>query len=146
MEGLTRHYQRNFVSFFLETHTLSMAKPLNLFGAIAHHYYIQGANYKFGVQVDSEGFAEAPPSVLFSVHRLDWVKSVSISQARGWALSNGQTYDGISEPVGDFNELLALGFMEDDSINASHSHFLAPYKANTASSFTMMERVSWARP
>ena len=146
MEGLTRHYQRNFVGPFLTTHTWSMAMPLDLFGALAHKYHVQGAKYKFGVQVESEGFAEAPAPVLFSVHRLDWVKSVSISQARGWALSNGQTYDGISEPVGDFNELLALGFMEDDSINASHSHFPAPCKANTTYSFTMMARASWARP
>lgn len=146
MEGLTRHFQRNFVSLFSAAHTLSMTMPLSMFSALAHKFHVQGANYKFGVQVESEGFAEAPAPVLFSVHRLDWVKSVAISQARGWALANGQTYNGISDAVGAFNELLALGFMEEDSINASHSHFPAPCNANTASSFTMMARAIWARP
>ncbi|KAK1833091.1 hypothetical protein QBC39DRAFT_279594, partial [Podospora conica] len=88
MEGLTRHYQKNF-----------------------------GAKYKFGVQVASEGFDGAPAPILFCLHRLEWAKTEVIRQARAYATINQREYRDINDEVGTFNELLALGFMEDDSIN-----------------------------
>ena len=83
---------------------------------------IQGAKYKFGVPVDSEGFETAHPVVLYILHRLKWAAQMVISEAKRLTLDAGQaTYGDISDPAGVFNELLALGFMEEDSINVRRS-------------------------
>ncbi|KAK3363435.1 hypothetical protein B0T25DRAFT_442633 [Lasiosphaeria hispida] len=87
-EGLTRHFQQNF-----------------------------GARYKFGVSVQSKGFDEAPQAVLRALHRLIWASKCAVAATAGRLA--GQTVGPNAPPPtsNEFNELLALGFMEKDSIN-----------------------------
>ncbi|KAL2198595.1 hypothetical protein P885DRAFT_33104 [Corynascus similis CBS 632.67] len=91
LEGYTRHFQQNF-----------------------------GARYKFGVTVQSKGFSEAPDAILRALQRLIWAKQVSVEQSNTFVNALDQKYVGEHAIVlnsGDFNELLALGYMEDDKIN-----------------------------
>ncbi|KAK4199729.1 hypothetical protein QBC40DRAFT_265647 [Triangularia verruculosa] len=93
LEGLTRHFQQNF-----------------------------GARYKFGVSVQSKGFADAPPAILKALKRLDWAKTAAVSSATAnlpldqHALGD-DTLTDVALHNQSFNELLALGYMEDDKIN-----------------------------
>ncbi|KAK4161472.1 hypothetical protein QBC43DRAFT_268635 [Cladorrhinum sp. PSN259] len=92
LEGLTRHFQQNF-----------------------------GARYKFGVSVQSKGFAEAPDCILRALQRLIWAKRIAVSASNKFidALDQeghvGQHTHATESQ--DFNELLALGYMENDCIN-----------------------------
>ncbi|KAK0718857.1 hypothetical protein B0T21DRAFT_351641 [Apiosordaria backusii] len=93
LEGLTRHFQQNF-----------------------------GARYKFGVSVQSKGFADAPPAILKALKRLDWAKGVAVSSATAnFPISRHGLGDNFFEDLAaqdqNFNELLALGYMEEDRIN-----------------------------
>ncbi|KAL2017379.1 hypothetical protein VTK56DRAFT_2259 [Thermocarpiscus australiensis] len=91
LEGYTRHFQQNF-----------------------------GARYKFGVPVQSKGFSEAPDVVLRALQRLIWAKKVAVAESNKFI----DTLDGklvstharVTDSK-EFNELLALGYMEDDKIN-----------------------------
>ncbi|KAK0661566.1 hypothetical protein QBC41DRAFT_382939, partial [Cercophora samala] len=92
LEGLTRHFQQNF-----------------------------GARYKFGVSVQSKGFADAPAAILKALKRLDWAKNAAVSSATA---NLPEEYDLGDESLTNldahnqrFNELLALGYMESDKIN-----------------------------
>jgi hypothetical protein len=83
----------------------------------------QGARYKFGVSVQSKGFDEAPDVVLRALHRLIWAKKVAIPASNGLIQTLPKRLVGSSslvEESNDFNELLALGYMEDDKINVRH--------------------------
>ncbi|KAH6855041.1 hypothetical protein B0I37DRAFT_305211 [Chaetomium sp. MPI-CAGE-AT-0009] len=91
LEGYTRHFQQNF-----------------------------GAKYKFGVAVQSKGFDEAPDVVLRALQRLIWAKKVSVEKSNAFigTLDKESVGEHAIVPTdGDFNELLALGYMEDDKIN-----------------------------
>ncbi|KAK3996318.1 hypothetical protein QBC44DRAFT_232180, partial [Cladorrhinum sp. PSN332] len=92
LEGLTRHFQQNF-----------------------------GARYKFGVSVQSKGFSEAPDVVLQALQRLIWAKRVAVPASNNFIDTlDQQKHVGEhtrSTESQDFNELLALGYMENDSIN-----------------------------
>lgn len=92
LEGLTRHFQQNF-----------------------------GARYKFGVSVQSKGFAEAPAAILKALKRLDWAKNVAVSSATANFPADheigDETITNLDAHSQSFNELLALGYMEDDKIN-----------------------------
>ncbi|KXX72819.1 hypothetical protein MMYC01_210501 [Madurella mycetomatis] len=99
LEGYTRHFQQNF-----------------------------GARYKFGVSVQSKGFAEAPDVILRALQRLAWAKKVAVSRSNAFIKGLPGSFIGDHALVGesgDFNELLALGYMEDDKINAHYllQHF-----------------------
>ncbi|KAK0729879.1 hypothetical protein B0H67DRAFT_651426 [Lasiosphaeris hirsuta] len=87
-EGLTRHFQQNF-----------------------------GARYKFGVSVQSKGFDEAPTEVLRALHRLIWAGKRAV-EATAVKLAGQAVGPNTPPPTSnEFNELLALGFMQKDSIN-----------------------------
>ncbi|KAJ4298633.1 hypothetical protein N0V88_003664 [Collariella sp. IMI 366227] len=91
LEGYTRHFQQNF-----------------------------GARYKFGVSVQSKGFEEAPDVILRALQRLAWAKEVAVTNANKLiaTLDAGKVWPSAVVPRdGDFNELLALGYMEKDRIN-----------------------------
>ncbi|KAK3298414.1 uncharacterized protein B0H64DRAFT_353969 [Chaetomium fimeti] len=91
LEGYTRHFQQNF-----------------------------GAKYKFGVTVQSKGLDEAPDVILRALQRLIWAKQVSVDKSNAFICALDQNTIGkhaIVPTDGDFNELLALGYMEDDKIN-----------------------------
>ncbi len=125
LEGLTRHFQQNF-----------------------------GARYKFGVSVQSKGFDEAPDVILRALHRLIWASQQAVHY----------TADMMDQPdlatltddehrpprkSNEFNELLALGFMEDDRINVCGPLPCPRFKLTLtlkAYSTTMTERRSSAPP
>ncbi|KAL2130787.1 hypothetical protein VTI74DRAFT_5948 [Chaetomium olivicolor] len=91
LEGYTRHFQQNF-----------------------------GARYKFGVSVQSKGFSEAPDVILRALQRLSWAKSAAVASTN--KLIATLDADNISPNAilphdVNFNELLALGYMENDKIN-----------------------------
>ncbi|SPQ19543.1 747741fe-b9b0-4527-9d33-d1795b9f6765 [Thermothielavioides terrestris] len=91
LEGYTRHFQQNF-----------------------------GARYKFGVTVQSRGFSQAPDVILRALHRLIWAKTVAVAASNAFirTLDRGtRGQDSLVTNARDFNELLALGYMEDDKIN-----------------------------
>ena len=83
------------------------------------HTHTQGARYKFGVNVQSKGFDEAPDAILRALHRMVWAGQRAVkstSEVMACQDGGGGPY---APPAGtnEFNELLALGFMEDDRIN-----------------------------
>ncbi|KAL2161356.1 hypothetical protein VTH06DRAFT_8578 [Thermothelomyces fergusii] len=91
LEGYTRHFQQNF-----------------------------GARYKFGVTVQSKGFSEAPDVILRALQRLIWAKHVAVEHSNAFVRALDPKHGGERAVVpdsGDFNELLALGYMEQDKIN-----------------------------
>ncbi|KAL1836146.1 hypothetical protein VTJ49DRAFT_5532 [Mycothermus thermophilus] len=91
LEGYTRHFQQNF-----------------------------GARYKFGVTVQSKGFGEAPDVILKALHRLIWAKKMCVAHSNAFIRTLPERWvgpDAIVPEDGDFNELLALGYMEKDKIN-----------------------------
>ena len=73
------------------------------------------------MSVQSKGFSEAPDVILRALQRLIWVKKVAVECSNefiralgvGAEVSSSALVDGSQ----DFNELLALGYMEDDKIN-----------------------------
>ena len=66
---------------------------------------IQGLPYKFVAAPDSKGFSEAPPAILDALNHLTWAGQDAIQ-------------DGSYKP---FNELLCLGYMENQKIGVSPS-------------------------
>ncbi|KAK3330470.1 hypothetical protein B0H66DRAFT_612078, partial [Apodospora peruviana] len=88
LEGLTRHFQQNF-----------------------------GACYKFGVAVQSKGFDDAPDVVLRALHRLTWAGGAAVKAATDHLLRHNHEQNDEVVRNNDFNELLALGYMENDRIN-----------------------------
>jgi len=76
------------------------------------------------VAVQSKGFDEAPDVILRGLHRLIWAKKVAVDSANAYLGTVDQKWIGPHAVVpssGDFNELLALGYMEQDKINVSYS-------------------------
>jgi hypothetical protein len=57
--------------------------------------------YKYVVEVDSRSFAEAPPLVLNVLRRLSWAAREALG----------------SEPMQQFNEMLAVGYFEEQKMN-----------------------------
>lgn len=84
----------------------------------------KGARYKFGVSVQSKGFAEAPAAILKALKRLDWAKNVAVSSATANFPADHEIGDdsitNLDAHSQSFNELLALGYMEDDKINVCY--------------------------
>lgn len=73
--------------------------------------------------MQSKGFGEAPDAVLRALYRLIWAKQAVISAAKKYInLLDQERFVGEHTNIPDsnnFNELLALGYMESDSINVS---------------------------
>jgi hypothetical protein len=60
--------------------------------------------------------------VLRALHRLIWAKQVAVKYSNAFIRGLDERMIGANALVsnsGDFNELLALGYMEDDKINVS---------------------------
>jgi Alkylated DNA repair protein len=80
---------------------------------------LQGARYKFGVTVQSKGFDEAPDVILKALHRLIWAKTVTVKASNAFLEKLDPEAIGPKAylpKANDFNELLALGYMEGDKI------------------------------
>jgi hypothetical protein len=65
----------------------------------------QGAPYKFGVKQISKTFADAPEIILKALKRMTW--------------AGQQTLGAQNAPFRDFNEVLALGYIEHCDISVS---------------------------
>lgn len=90
----------------------------------------KGARYKFGVTVQSKGFSEAPDVILRALQRLIWAKHVAVEHSNAFIRALDPRYGGeraVVSDSGDFNELLALGYMEQDKINVSVLISLLPF-------------------
>ncbi|KAK0633210.1 hypothetical protein B0T14DRAFT_418195, partial [Immersiella caudata] len=86
-EGFSRHFQQNF-----------------------------GATYKFGVTVQSKGFNEAHPVILMALQRLIWASKAAV-EVTARMLAGHAPHEHFPPSMGNnFNELLALGYRESDSI------------------------------
>lgn len=68
--------------------------------------------------MQSKAFDEAPPSIMKAVHRMLWAGKTAAKTAGDWIQERGEENP---VPQGDvvFNELLSLGYMEDDRIAVS---------------------------
>ena len=70
--------------------------------------------------VQSKGFDEAPDVILRALQRLIWAKQACVDASNAFIRKLAPESIGehaIVPTDGDFNELLALGYMEDDKIN-----------------------------
>lgn len=82
--------------------------------------------------VQSKGFDEAPDVILRALQRLIWAKQACVDTSNFFIRKLAPESIGehaIVTTDGDFNELLELGYMEDDKINVSifRSSALYPY-------------------
>ncbi|KAK0703506.1 hypothetical protein B0T26DRAFT_744306 [Lasiosphaeria miniovina] len=93
------------------------AKPNKLEGYTRHFQQNFGARYKFGVAVQSKGFDQAPEVILRALHRLIWAGSSAVKKTTEWIDKGGHGPHSPPSGSNDFNELLALGYMEDDRIS-----------------------------
>ncbi|PNH45501.1 hypothetical protein VD0004_g2428 [Verticillium dahliae] len=77
-----------------------------------------GAPYKFVVAVNSTSFKEAPPYVMQALKRMQWAGRQSV-QASNDGFEQGHALKSASMDTKfvDFNELLTIGYMEDDAIS-----------------------------
>ncbi|WDK17913.1 hypothetical protein CGRA01v4_09198 [Colletotrichum graminicola] len=84
-----------------------------------------GAPYKFAVNVHSRPFSEAPDSLIGALKRMQWAgqKSVDMTSDTVDAYAQLPNYsemarcDTLTEDFVDFNELLSIGYMEEDKIS-----------------------------
>jgi hypothetical protein len=82
------------------------------------------------VTVQSKGFDEAPDVILRALQRLIWAKQACVDASNSFIrkLAPGSISEHAIVPTdGDFNELLALGYMEDDKINVGIFPFTTLY-------------------
>jgi hypothetical protein len=82
-----------------------------------------GAMYKYVVAVASKTFEDAPDPILLALKRMTWageravkltaksVKDLSEERTEPFGLTEGLNFDFVP-----FNELLALGYFEEDKI------------------------------
>lgn len=82
-----------------------MCVPSSIPNELRQLTYVQGLPYKFVAAPDSKGFSEAPPAILDALNHLTWAGQDAIQ-------------DGSYRP---FNELLCLGYMENQKIGVSPS-------------------------
>lgn len=66
--------------------------------------HVKGLPYNFVAAPDSKGFSDAPPAIMDALSRLTWAGQDAVQ-------------DGSYRP---FNELLCLGYMENQQIGVSH--------------------------
>jgi hypothetical protein len=86
------------------------------------------------VTVQSRGFSQAPDVILRALHRLIWAKTVAVAASNAFirTLDRGtRGQDSLVTNARDFNELLALGYMEDDKINVRLSFSCLRLHAHT---------------
>ncbi|TQN75222.1 Alpha-ketoglutarate-dependent dioxygenase alkB-like protein 3 [Colletotrichum shisoi] len=84
-----------------------------------------GAPYKFAVNVHSRPFSEAPESIIGALKRMQWAGKQSIATtnktidayAQQPGFSEIAPCDTLTSNFVDFNELLSIGYMEEDKIS-----------------------------
>lgn len=87
-----------------------------------------GAPYKFAVNVHSRPFSEAPESIIGALKRMQWAGKQSIATtnktidayAQQPGFSEIVPCDTLTSNFVDFNELLSIGYMEEDKISVSY--------------------------
>ncbi|KAI3326975.1 hypothetical protein HD806DRAFT_550664 [Xylariaceae sp. AK1471] len=86
----------------------------------SHFSMNMGADYKFGVAVEtSSGFDSAPDPVMKALSRLTWGGSTAVELTAHDIRENGRSVDHESMPSDfiDFNEQLMLGYFEKSQIS-----------------------------
>ncbi|KAI0871288.1 hypothetical protein GGS24DRAFT_503908 [Hypoxylon argillaceum] len=86
----------------------------------SHFSCNMGADYKFGVVVEtSNGFESAPDPVMKALGRLTWAGAKAVALTADHVANNGIFVDSVSMPNQfiDFNEQLMLGYFEDSQIS-----------------------------
>ncbi|KAH0424541.1 hypothetical protein CcaCcLH18_11501 [Colletotrichum camelliae] len=79
-----------------------------------------GAPYKFAVAIASKPFSEAPNSIIGALKRMQWAGRITVDKTSASfrdANINAIQCGTISEEFVDFNEVLSLGYMEQDRIS-----------------------------
>ncbi|KAG7108578.1 hypothetical protein HYQ44_012454 [Verticillium longisporum] len=77
-----------------------------------------GAPYKFVVAVKSTSFKEAPPYVMQALKRMQWAGRQSVQASNdGFEQGHALKPASMDTKFVDFNELLTIGYMEDDAIS-----------------------------
>ncbi|TDZ60602.1 hypothetical protein CTRI78_v004833 [Colletotrichum trifolii] len=79
-----------------------------------------GAPYKFAVPASSKPFKEAPQSILAGLNKAKWAGKIAVQQMQAitkGGLTTSAQCKSVSEKFTDFNELLSLGYMENDKIS-----------------------------
>ncbi|KAK2048693.1 hypothetical protein LZ31DRAFT_515457 [Colletotrichum somersetense] len=84
-----------------------------------------GAPYKFAVNVHSRPFSEAPDSLIGALKRMQWAGHTSVDMTNDTvdACAQLSKYSEmapcgtLTEDFVDFNELLSIGYMEEDKIS-----------------------------
>ncbi|KAH9235181.1 hypothetical protein K456DRAFT_1808702, partial [Colletotrichum gloeosporioides 23] len=79
-----------------------------------------GAPYKFAVAVASKPFSDAPNSIIGALKRMQWAGRITVDKTNASfreADMNAVRCGTISEEFVDFNEVLSLGYMEQDRIS-----------------------------
>ncbi|KAI8212722.1 hypothetical protein K4K53_011589 [Colletotrichum sp. SAR 10_77] len=79
-----------------------------------------GAPYKFAVAVASKPFSDAPNSIIGALKRMQWAGRITVDKTNASfreANMNAVRCGTISEEFVDFNEVLSLGYMEQDRIS-----------------------------
>lgn len=127
IETLTRHFQHNFVSLGIHAGLLDTKASLLT-------DWMQGVVYEFGVSPDNTAFRDAPDIILKSLAQLTYfgqravASSQEIFSSHQWQSLEGST---IMKPWVAPNELLALAYMEDDSISVSSQAFHHQFQGST---------------
>ncbi|KAI1114187.1 hypothetical protein F5Y14DRAFT_451367 [Nemania sp. NC0429] len=86
----------------------------------SHFSCNMGADYKFGVVVEtSNGFETAPDPVMKALSRLTWGGAAAVKLTAEYAAQNNLSFDSASMPNEfiDFNEQLMLGYFEGSQIS-----------------------------
>jgi len=89
-------------------------------GEVLTRHFAQnwGAPYKFGVSVQSKGFEDAPDSILRALQRMRWAGKQAVAETVA-AMKGASVIDcpNVADTFVDFNELLSLGYMQQDKID-----------------------------
>ncbi|KAI1127276.1 hypothetical protein F5Y10DRAFT_266347 [Nemania abortiva] len=86
----------------------------------SHFSCNMGADYKFGVVVEtSNGFETAPDPVMKALSRLTWSGATAVALTASHVAEKGLSVDSVSMPnkFVDFNEQLMLGYFEGSQIS-----------------------------
>jgi hypothetical protein len=86
-----------------------------------HFVQNYGAPYKYVVDVPSVAFEDAPATILAALMRMRWAANTAIKEAESMVsgFKDHQAAGSLNWTLEEFNELLALGYFEEDQIGVS---------------------------
>jgi hypothetical protein len=84
-----------------------------------------GAPYKYGVNVESKAFKDAPKVIVKALKRLTWAGHQVVTET-------------LEESFMDFNELLSIGYFEETKIGVSSALAKHPSPMDENSVYTQL--------